>query len=811
MAGTNIGTAYVQILPSTQGIGSGIATALGGGSGGGAIGSAVSGAINAGVGASFLAKAGNLPVVGGLAKALLNPVTIAAAGVTTLGKESVKTGMEFDASMSQVYSLMSSVNDGVGLTADEMGRLRDRAREMGASTQFTAAQSAEAMGYMALAGWDVDQIYSGIPDVLDLAAASSMDLGRASDIVTDYMGAFANTAPTATHLVDMLSYAQSNSNATTEQFAHAWQYSAGMMNAAGQSADTATAILARLADQGHKASTGGTELNAVMTELFSNMDKNGNIRFAGQLIPLAEATENFNPAEFAAGVRQLNEELFDLDPSSEEYIKKINNFTKSLGSAYKAGNFRNVIDVFGDMQQILSDRGIETGSVAYMNTLRGVFQNVRSSRGIAAILNGDVEAMKNFEAALGESGGTAAEQAKIVNDNLAGDLKILKSATDEAGIAISDLLTPALRTGTQVATGFMQNLGLLLSGKGAEGAATKSISEIAEGFDKLSDVDYETTGRRIDGMIQKLSDANIPEEDRAALRTALQEILQSVENTDDTTEAGKNAMEGVAEGMLHYDFSESEGTIKENIVSAINDALQAHSPAQALVPSGENAAAGIMEGLTGYDYASGTAAATQAIVSAIVANFAAGGWDDAGAAVSHGVGAGISSRKSAVTSAVSSVISAAKSKAASEVGSGGANFKKYGSDISAGIAAGITGNKNKISDALVAAFSDAIQKLRADLGLHSPSRVFADVIGKNVSLGIAKGITDYAHSIDEALGAAMLPVGGDGLAYRPEFAGAESRGFTQNITVNSPKALTPAEIARQTRNATRQLVLAMER
>ena len=749
MAGTNIGTAYVQILPSTQGIGSGIATALRGA--GTAGGNELAGAMQTGIGLAGAKIAG-----------LINPATLAAAGIAKVGQASVKTGMEFDASMSQVYALMSSVNEGAGLTGEEMNTLRDRAREMGATTQYTASDVADAMGYMALAGWNVNQVYDNIPAVLNLAAASSMDLASASDIVTDYMTTFSHTAPEAAQLVDVLAYAQSHSNAKTFQFASAWQYSARSMNMAGQSAETTTAMLARMANQGSKASSAGTELNAMYTNLVKAMDKNGNVSINGQTVALADAE----------------------------------------------GHWRNMIDIIGDVQTAMA--GLDDTSPEYAAALMGTFGNVRSMRGIASLLNGDVEAMKAFEAELKNAGGEAEKEAKAVNDNLAGDLKILKSATDEAGIAISDLLNPALRAGTQVATGFMQSLGLLLSGKGKEGAATQSISEIAQGFDKLSDVDYETTGRRIDGMIQKLSDANISEEDKAALRTALQEILQSVENTDDTTEAGKNAMEGVADGMLHYDFSESEGTIKENIVSAINDALQAHSPAQALVPSGENAAAGIMEGLTGYDYTSGTAAATQAIVSAISANFAAGGWDGAGAAVSQGIGTGISSRKSAVTSAVGTVISAAKSKAASEVGSGGANFKKYGSDISAGIAAGITGNKNKISDALISAFSDAIKKLREDLGLHSPSRVFADVIGKNVSLGIAKGITDYASSIDEALGAAMLPLSGENLAYRPGFAG-QGGGFTQNITVNSPKALTPAEIARQTRNATRQLVLAMER
>lgn len=747
MAGTNIGTAYVQILPSTQGIGSGIATALRGA--GTAGGNELAGAMQTGIGLAGAKIAG-----------LINPATLAALGIGKIGKASVKTGMEFDASMSQVYALMSSVNEGAGLTGEEMNTLRDRAREMGATTQYTASDVADAMGYMALAGWDVNQVYDNIPAVLNLAAASSMDLASASDIVTDYMTTFSHTAPEAAQLVDVLAYAQSHSNAKTFQFASAWQYSARSMNMAGQSAETTTAMLARMANQGSKASSAGTELNAMYTNLVKAMDKNGNVSINGQTVALADAE----------------------------------------------GHWRNMIDIIGDVQTAMA--GLDDTSPEYAAALMGTFGNVRSMRGIASLLNGDVEAMKAFEAELKNAGGEAEKEAKAVNDNLAGDLKILKSATDEAGISISDMLNPALRAGTQLATGFMQNLGLLLSGKGKEGAATQSISEIAQGFDQLSDVDYETTGRRIDGMIQKLSDANIPEEDRAALRTALQEILQSVENTDDTTEAGQNAMEGVAEGMLHYDFSESEGTIKENIVSAINSALQAHSPAQALVPSGENAAAGIMEGLTGYDYSSGTAAATQAIISAINANFAAGGWDGASAAVAQGIASGISSRKSSVTSAVGTVISAAKSRAASDVGSGGSNFKTYGKDISAGIASGIRANASSVAQAMSDVIRAAVEAAKRAAGIGSPAKVFAREVGQWLPKGIAQGITDNAQAVDDALAPLLYP---DGQPYAPEFAGTESRGFTQNITVNSPKALTPAEIARQTRNATRQLVLDLGR
>ena len=749
-SGQSIATAYVQILPSTAGISNGIANALSG-SGGAAASDALTGAMQTGITA-----------VGAKLAGLINPATIAAYGITKIGKASIQVGQEFDASMSQVYALMASANEGAGLTADEMTLLRDRAREMGATTQFTASQVAEGMGYMALAGWDAEQVYENIPAVLNLAAASAMDLGSASDIVTDYMTTFSRTAPEAAQLVDVLAYAQANSNAKTFQFASAWQYSARSMNLAGQSAETTTAMLARMADQGSKASSAGTELNAMYTNLVKAMDRNGNVTINGQTVALADAE----------------------------------------------GHWRNFIDIIEDVQTAMAS--LDENSPEYAAALMGTFGNVRSMRGIASLLNGDVEAMRAFETELKNSGGEAERQAKIVNDNLAGDLRILKSATDEAGIAISDMLTPALRVGTQAATGFMQNLGLILSGRGQEGAATQSISELAAAFTELSDVDYETTGRRIDGMIQKLIDPNISEGDKEEIRTALRELLVSIENTDDTTDAGENAMEGVAAGMIHYDFSENEGTLKENIVACVNNAIEAHSPAQALVPAGENAAAGIVLGMTGYDYASGMVGIAQTIQSALTSGIATADWSLAADAITSGLGGGITNKKGTVTSAAGALITAAKSKVASEVGSGGSNFKKYGYDIAKGIAEGIKSGGSLVSGAIHDIIAAAIEAAKAEWGINSPSKVFADVIGRAIPEGIAKGITDNTNEITNALDAAMqsnlIP---DGLAYSPEYGGAA--GFTQNITVNSPKALSPWEVARQTRDATRQMALAIGR
>lgn len=794
-SGASIATAYVQILPTTQGIGQGIASALGGAAG--AMGGAAAGASAASGAFAGLASSA-LPAAAA--------VTAVGAGVVSIGKDAVQTGMEFDAAMSKVYALMASTNDGAGLTEAQMTRLNERAREMGSTTQYTASQAAEAMNYMALAGWDVDQIYEGIPDVLSLAAASSMDLGRASDIVTDYMGAFSATAPTATHLVDLLAYAQARSNSTTEQFSQAWKYSAGMMNMMGQSADTTTAILARMADNGHRASTGGVELTSVLTNLYQSMDRYGNVQFAGQVVNLAEATENFNPEEFAQRVAVLNSELENLEPGSAEWASKISEFNQELGTA---GNFRNMIDVFSDMQQILTDQGLEIGTVGYMNALTGVFTNVRATRGIAAILNKDAEGIREFEGALQSSEGEAEHQAGIVNDNLAGDLRLLSSALDELKITLSDTLTPAIREVVQWLT---QLVGWINQWGAAGDASGMSVEQMAESIQSLDDTDPEGIGQKIFNLMQLINNdsENPATPDRIA---ALQQLRDAIANTDmsgDASHIGESIADGIDAGTGAYNFTGTGNELRDQIVTAIDQALGVGSPATALIPTGEFAAAGVGLGMQQYDYSADALAASAAIMAALAAALAIADWVTTSAPIGAGIARGIQAKASTVSMAAGLLITTARSRMQSLVGAGGAKFVPIGRDIAAGVAKGIKDNASSVIEALGNLIDDAIKSALAKLGIGSPSRVMAEEVGKPIAQGVGMGIRDNAAVPVTALTDTLDTLTRVTAA---EFAGAGSMpargGFTFNQTVNSPKALTPWEVARQARNAARQMAEAM--
>ena len=170
--------------------------------------------------------------------------------------------------------------------------MEDTARQYGATTVFSASEAAEALKYMSLAGWDAQQSTDALGGVLNLAAASSMGLGEASDMVTDYLSAFGMEANKSTYFADMLAYAQSNSNTTAAQLGEAYKNSAANMHAAGQDVETTTSLLEAMANQGRKGSEAGTTLGAMMRDITAKMD-DGAIKIGETSIAVQYASGNF--------------------------------------------------------------------------------------------------------------------------------------------------------------------------------------------------------------------------------------------------------------------------------------------------------------------------------------------------------------------------------------------------------------------------------------------------------------------------------------------------------------------------------------
>ena len=168
---------------------------------------------------------------GALANLVADGIRLAVDAIKDFAKETIEVGKNFDSSMSNVAALS-------GATGEELQMLRDTAKEFGSSTQFSASEAADALGYMALAGWDANQSASALGGVLDLAAASGMGLAEASDMVTDYMSAFNMEADQSAYFADLLSYAQANANTTAAGLGEAFKNCAANMNAAGQDIET---------------------------------------------------------------------------------------------------------------------------------------------------------------------------------------------------------------------------------------------------------------------------------------------------------------------------------------------------------------------------------------------------------------------------------------------------------------------------------------------------------------------------------------------------------------------------------------------
>lgn len=320
-------------------------------------------------------------------------VQSAFSALKDLGAGIIQTGVDFSSSMSRVQAIS-------GATAEEFELLEDTARQLGAETVFSASDAAEALNYMALSGWDVQQSVEGIPGVLNLAAASGMGLAQASSLVTDNIAAFGLEAKDAAYFADMLAYAQSHSNTTAEQLGEAYRLSAANLSSAGQSVQTVTALLGAMADQGLKGSESGTALAAVMRDLTAKME------------------------DGAIAIGDTSIEVMDAN-----------------------GNYHDLIDIMKDVESATDGMGDAQRATALANTF-----TADSIRGVNLILNRGVDYIADYRKELENATGTAETMSEVMTDNVAGDLDELSSAWEEFGLKLYEYAEEPMRDVIQWAT-----------------------------------------------------------------------------------------------------------------------------------------------------------------------------------------------------------------------------------------------------------------------------------------------------------------------------------------------------------------------
>ena len=312
------------------------------------------------------------------------PVT---AGVVGLGTVAVKTAADFDSAMSKVAAVS-------GATGKDLDALRDKAREMGSKTKFSASEAAEAMNYMAMAGWKTEDMLSGIEGVMNLAAASGEDLATTSDIVTDALTAFGLSAKDSGHFADILAAASSNANTNVSMMGETFKYCAPIAGALGFSAEDTAEEIGLMANAVIKGSQAGTSLRTIMNNL------SGEVKICGSSIgEVTVATTNAD------------------------------------------GSMRDLSDILADCRTAFAGLS-ESEKAAAAESLVG--KNAMS--GFLALMNAGEGDINKLSSAIENCDGCAAGMADTMNNNLEGQLTILKSQLQELAISFGEMLMPAIRT-----------------------------------------------------------------------------------------------------------------------------------------------------------------------------------------------------------------------------------------------------------------------------------------------------------------------------------------------------------------------------
>ena len=353
------------------------------------------------------------------------PASMAVAG---LGAAAVKTAADFDTSMSKVAAVS-------GATGDDLDALRDKAREMGAKTKFSASEAADAMNYMAMAGWKTGDMLEGIEGIMNLAAASGEDLATTSDIVTDALTAFGLTAQDSGHFADILAAASSNANTNVAMMGETFKYCAPIAGALGFSAEDTAEAIGLMANAGIKSTQAGTALRTIMNNL------SGEVKITGSA--LGEVTIATTNAD--GSMRDLSDILSDCRGAFSQLSES------EQAAAAEALVGKNAMSGFlalmnageGDIEKLSS--AIDSCSDTFVKTVDGAIIPMSQA------LEEGVEWIEEYN-------GVSEKMAAVMQDNLGGQLTILKSQIQELAISFGEMLMPAIRAIVSKVQAFVDKL-----------------------------------------------------------------------------------------------------------------------------------------------------------------------------------------------------------------------------------------------------------------------------------------------------------------------------------------------------------------
>lgn len=396
-------------------------------------------------------------------EAILGAIKKIVDGLRQAAAYCYSTGSSFEAGMSKVAAVS-------GASADDLERLTEKAKELGASTKFTATQTAEAMNYMAMAGWKTEEMLSGIDAVLGLAAASGGDLATTSDIVTDAITAFGLKAEDCAHFADVLAAASANANTNVALMGETFKYCAADAGSLGFSAEDTVTAIGLMASAGIKGSQAGTALRKLFTEMSGDLTLTSK-EFGDITVKTANASGEMRP--FIDIVKDLREEF-----------SKLNDQDKTAAAKELVGQYA------------------QTGFKTLMNASDEDFQK----------LTGAIQNCK----------GAAADMAETMEQNVSGAVTKMNSALEGVGIAVFDKFKGGLLDAVNIFTETLGDLKTDIDG----GSLDKSIDNLADSFKNLATSAANFVKNNLSGFINGLANAlNFLAKFRVELGSALKAFI----------------------------------------------------------------------------------------------------------------------------------------------------------------------------------------------------------------------------------------------------------------------------------------------
>lgn len=681
-----------------------------------------------------------------------NVISTALSKTVDFAKSSIKAGADFDSAMAQVAATsgvtMDELNNNIVTVGDFTGSLRDFAQQEGATTAFSATQAAGALNYMALAGYDATTSVQMLPNVLNLAAAGGMDLAAASDMVTDAQSALGLSLDQTNVMVDQMAKASSTTNTSVSQLGEAILTVGGTAKSMKGGTEELSAVLGVLADNGIKGAEGGTHLRNMILSLSS---------------PTKDAQQAMD---------ELGLSLYD-----------------------SQGNMRELDDVFQELNEDMKGMTDEQKT----QTIAAIF-NETDIKAVNALLGTNKERWEEVYAAIDDSAGAAQQMADTQLDNLSGDITIFQSALEGAQIAISDGLSPTLREFVQMGTEGLSKFTQGIKEGGVQGAAeavgewlANAITQLASMIPTIIQTGIQVVKGFISGMAQAMPQiietakgaisnfaqgitTNLPTVIAKArelitnfssavqnklpqilaqgvafvqnlvngivkglptfLGTAVQLItgfLNAVINAlPQILNAGMQILTAVVNGIVESlpEIIEAAGEIITSLLDTILDNLPE------IIEGGLQMLEAIVQGIM--DNLPEIISAIIEVVAKIIATIAEHLPEilQAGIDILEMLITGLINTIPDLVAAIPQIIQSIKD-----------SFSQYdwgaiGSNIIDGIKSGISSAAGRIADAAREAARKALDAAKDFLGIHSPSTVFRDQIGKYMALGMAEGFED---------------------------------------------------------------------